>query len=502
MNRNLSRRDFLKLIAVAGSGPALLSGCTLPAAMPDRTRDAVPVEAEYDVLIVGAGIAGLTAAYYLRQQPIVVLESAPYAGGRTLSGDYHGYAYAKGTEYIGQPDGALAAIIADLKVSLKEIPVPMDARFHQGQFYWGDDGIALSHIEQCGLAEYNRFVQLMQRAYAAYEDLPGLDLMSNLAALDDITVREWFDRLAISETFYTAYNVTFKGLFGATIDEISALSAITEIAFDFEDQKPIEDIDDLDNTPDQQGNYSAAYSCVTGLTEITSAISNHLGDRIAFQSTVTHIVRADEQYLVTYYDQAGTLHTLACSTLLLAVPAPVALQIAAQVLSAEQQQILQQVPYACYVTIALFSTEPIFNQAFDLAVPDGYCFTDVYDATWVQRYYTDRVADDAHIISVYVAPQSYSDCSILELSDDELLERVYQHLETIFPQARHQISGYDIERFRYGYPVMTPGAYKRLARLHAITSGNLLLAGDYMLYPTFEAAAESGALAAEQVLDR
>lgn len=492
----------MKLIAVAGSAPALFSGCALPAAMPDDPSfDTVPVEAEYDVLIVGAGIAGLTAAYYLRQQHIRVLESAPYAGGRTLSGDYQGYAYAKGTEYIGQPEGALAAIIADLRVSLKEIPAPMDARFHQGQFYWGDEGIALSHIEQCGLAEYNRFVQLMQQAYADYEDIPDLDLTSELAALDDITVREWFDRLAIPETFYTAYNVTFKGLFGATIAEISALSAIAEIAFDFEDQEPIEDINDLENTPDQQGEYTAAYSCVTGLTEITSAIANHLGDRITFQSTVTRVVRADEQYLVTYHDQAGTPHTLACATLLLAVPAPVALQIAAQVLSAEQQQILQQVPYACYVTIALFSAEPIFTQAFDLAVPDGYFFTDVYDATWVQRYYAGSAGDNVHIISVYVAPQSYNDHSILELSDDELLERVYQHLETIFPQVRHKISGYDIERFRYAYPVMTPGAYKRLSRLHTITGGNLLLAGDYMLYPTFEAAAESGALAAAQVLD-
>lgn len=47
---------------------------------------------------------------------------------------------------------------------------------------------------------------------------------------------------------------------------------------------------------------------------------------------------------------------------------------------------------------------------------------------------------------------------------------------------------------------MTVGAYERTARLHKITTGSLLLAGDYMIYPTFESAIQSGALAAEKAM--
>ncbi len=48
---------------------------------------------------------------------------------------------------------------------------------------------------------------------------------------------------------------------------------------------------------------------------------------------------------------------------------------------------------------------------------------------------------------------------------------------------------------------MTLGPYKRLTRLHEITQDRLLMAGDYMIYPFFEAAAVSGVLAAEKAMD-
>lgn len=70
---------------------------------------------------------------------------------------------------------------------------------------------------------------------------------------------------------------------------------------------------------------------------------------------------------------------------------------------------------------------------------------------------------------------------------------IVQGSETIFAE------GFGVRDIRgYAYPIMTLGAYQRLSRLHEITEGSLLLAGDYMIYPTFESAAESGYLAARK----
>ncbi len=493
----ITRREFLRRAALLGlSVPAAL------AALERATNAAATIESTPDVVIVGAGIAGLAAAYFLQDYDLKVLEAEEVVGGRVVSGAHQGFIYAKGTEYLGKPEGALAKIIQALNVQLKEIPSPMDAHFHDGGFYYGEDGLALMYVERSSLEDYNRFVSTMQGYYGEYDEIPEFDLESDLAALDDITAEDWFDQLELPEIFYQAYNVTSRGLFGANLDEISALSSIPEIAFDFEDSEPIESVDELSNSPAQGEEETEAYSFVTGITEITEAIAQHLGDRIQPNATVTSVTPQDDHYLVTYVDENGEVHTLASEVIILAVPAPVALEIAPDILSEEQKTLMEQIPFAVYVTVALFSQEPIFDKAFDLAVPDGYFFTDVYDATWVQRFYDESVRDKQDsIMSVYIAPDSYEDRSLLDMSDEDILERVYQDLEKIFPDVRDKIVGYDLYRFPHAYPVMTLGAYRRLSRLNDITEGSLLLAGDYMIYPTFEAAAQSGYYAAQKAKD-
>ena len=53
-----------------------------------------------DVVILGAGLAGLTAAYHLRDRDIVVLESRDRVGGRTLSGRHGAYWYNLGAQFV------------------------------------------------------------------------------------------------------------------------------------------------------------------------------------------------------------------------------------------------------------------------------------------------------------------------------------------------------------------------------------------------------------------
>lgn len=71
----ISRRGFVKAAAIAGAGAAL-HGCSLA-----RTRP------PYDVVILGAGMAGMAAARDLRKAglEVVVLEARDRVGGRMES---------------------------------------------------------------------------------------------------------------------------------------------------------------------------------------------------------------------------------------------------------------------------------------------------------------------------------------------------------------------------------------------------------------------------------
>jgi len=100
-----------------------------------RAEGAPLTEPSRNVVIVGGGMAGLSAAFFLKEKGVnnlVVLEKQATPGGR-LSAAY----------YIGKPEKALNRIVTALQLKPLEVPAPMDAAYCDGRFWWGDDGRAL-----------------------------------------------------------------------------------------------------------------------------------------------------------------------------------------------------------------------------------------------------------------------------------------------------------------------------------------------------------------------
>ncbi|MBU1231574.1 MAG: FAD-dependent oxidoreductase [Proteobacteria bacterium] len=456
----------------------------------------------YDVIIVGGGIAGLTAAFSLADYDLLLLEKEKQVGGRATSGQYQGISYARGTEYLGKPEAPLAEIISTLGLTLREIPAPADVVSHRGRMFFGDYGKARLLTDNSSLGEFNRFAEKILTAYEDYDDIPDTVLRGELQRLDTITARQWFAENSFAPIYSDIYNVTFRGLFGANIDEISALSALPELAFDFEGFERLDEDDDLAEEYKDDRNSTGMYSFDRGIAEIPLAIASHLGDRLRTGTTVTAVERTGDLFAVTCAQAGNTRITYRAKAVILATPSAITLNIAGGVLGEEQRQILGSVSYAPYVTIALFSEAPIFNQAFDLAVPDGLLFTDIYDATWIARHFNAKAnTQQSWVTLLYVAPVSYRNTALLSMQDQELMSTALTQLDRILPGSSGLIKKWEITRFRYGYPVMTPGSYQRMTRLQAITGGGLYLAGDYLVYPTFEAAASSGQLAARRVMD-
>ena len=183
--------------------------------------------------------------------------------------------------------------------------------------------------------------------------------------------------------------------------------------------------------------------------------------------------------------------------MIIATPAPAALEIAKDLLNEEQKGLLGTIKYCSYISVALFCSAPIFDRSFDLGVGDGFVFSDICDGSWVQRAYDKSLSElPERVLCAHIPACSSDRNQIKGLSNDDLMKKVVIDLGRIFPNAGSKIVGQDLKRIDQAYPVMRPGAYETIARLNDINQGKALLAGQYMNYPTIEAAAESGYLAA------
>ncbi len=480
----------------------LLYFCFLPCTVSGAGKANVTAKV-YDVIIVGGGIAGLTAAYNLKDYDVLLLEMKNEVGGRASTGQYRKISFSRGAEYLGKPEGALADIINELGLTLREIPAPADIVFHGGKFYVGELGKARLLIEKSNLGEFNRFARGLLKMYGKYDEIPDISLRGELARMDNMTAKQWFDENHFPQIYHEVYNVASRGLFGASLDEISALAVLPEFAYDFESFEGVGDEDELEQELSETESHTGMYTFDKGIGEIPVALSRHLGDSIRTNTRVTDIARVGELFEIRCVENATKELSFSAEAVIVATPAIVALDIGDGVLKDQQRHLLGSVNYAPYATIALFSDSPIFDKGFDLSIEDGGIFTDIYHASWVAEHYTPPkdARRDTWVSVICAAPKSYRDNSVLELSDEELLSKVLGEIDKVLSGSSARVTGHEINRFKYGFPVMTPGSYQRMLTLIKIDSEGLILAGDYLIYPTFEAAAASGYLAAQKAIE-
>jgi oxygen-dependent protoporphyrinogen oxidase len=113
------------------------------------------------ILVVGAGISGLTAAYRLQRagHEVSVLEARQWVGGRMITIDWKGFSIDPGAEFVTGADKFLLEMVADLGIQGQmvdyseqstgfEVSVMRDGQVHSFNFmsiasYFGWSGVSL-----------------------------------------------------------------------------------------------------------------------------------------------------------------------------------------------------------------------------------------------------------------------------------------------------------------------------------------------------------------------
>lgn len=220
----ISRRQFVAGTA-AVAAVAALDACApgTPSVTPTPSRG----EGGPPVIIIGAGIAGLTAGYRLRQAgiPIRIIEAQNRVGGRMYSlrnffAD--GQVCELGGELIDTPHVRIQALAQELGITLDDLSAD-DASLTRETFWF--DGALRSEKDVV-----DAFIPVAQRIRADIAPLgPDADVNYRTAtpaatALDRRSIAQWLDGAGVSGWFRTLLDVAYTTEYGLPTDRQSALN--------------------------------------------------------------------------------------------------------------------------------------------------------------------------------------------------------------------------------------------------------------------------------------
>ncbi|WP_424210804.1 flavin monoamine oxidase family protein [Streptomyces sp. BI20] len=188
-----TRRTVLKAAGATAVAASAVVTATAPA-VADATGETAE-DAAYDVIVIGAGFAGITAARELRAQGnrVLVLEARDRVGGRTWTATHAGHLIERGGTWVEPTQPHVGAELARYNLELEE-DLPVDRVVFPTptgpSAFTPDDGFA-----RMGAVFTRIFDGTRTYFEKPFEPLYRADL---LASLDKLTLRDRLDQLALT----------------------------------------------------------------------------------------------------------------------------------------------------------------------------------------------------------------------------------------------------------------------------------------------------------------
>jgi monoamine oxidase len=479
---DLARRRFLQEAGAVGA-MGLLAGCGVtPSIRSDKTDE---------VAIVGAGIAGLTAAYRLRQAGIRVrvFEAQNRIGGRMFSLRKHfadGQVIELGGELIDSNHTRIRAMAAELGLPLDDLRGGDSAQevwFHGGRRYSEAQIIdAFAPIA----AAIERDVGLLSEGDITYATPQGAQ------ELDALSVSDWLDRAGANGWLRKLIDVAYTTEMGLECGEQSALNLLTFIGTD---KQKFEIFGESDERYHVRG----------GNDLIPARLADKLADAIELGSVLEALRRdADGKYTLSLR-RGNASRDVRATQVLIAIPFSTLRQVRLELpLPGVKQRAIAQLRYGTNAKLMIGFNQRIWRTQHGAS---GSVYSDLpFQTTWeTSREQSGR----AGVLTNFTGGQHGLD--IGKATPREQADLAAQQLEAIFPGLSATRAGASEARMHWpshpwtqgSYACFAPGQWTGLRGAMGEPVEHLYFAGEHCALDTqgfMEGGCESGETAAQQII--
>jgi oxygen-dependent protoporphyrinogen oxidase len=425
-----------------------------------------------DVVVIGGGIAGLSAAWRLRHRDVLLLEAGDRLGGRMRSDPCGEYWLNYGAHLFPAPGSLVDAMARDC--GLETVPVT-DSMM----------GLALGStlLIHGGVETYPFRLPLSARDRIAFAKA-GLKVKRAVARYHRLECRYDFEDHRTFGEFLGPLPPAVHEIFScaahratAELDELSAGAGIGLFALVWGGKGSL-----------------IARNLLGGTGRLPAALGRALGARARTGCRVEG-VQPDGAELVVRCggEEIRARHVIVAAQAPYAAPlvAPVAERAAAA---------LSQLTYGAFLSVAVETSEPA-------AMP----YDDVYAVATPGRVF-DLFTNQAHALrsggtrrpggSLMLFAGGRRAAALMHEPDERIVASFLADLHELYPQTRGVIAGATVHRWELGNVYARPGRGRLQAALEGPlgTHENLHLAGDYFAeLGNMEAAARTGRAAAERV---